>query len=92
MSLTKACCSNPAIESDYEAKGTDIQLDNDLTVYETGDLTSNRVLISVYDIFGFTPQAKQVVDKIGGTGFRVALPGFFRDGSPWNHTNFPPAE
>ena len=90
MSLTKPCCTLPAVESDYVATGKEVQL-GDMIIYETGDATSKRLLISVYDIFGFHPNSKQLCDKIGQTGFRVIMPDFFR-GSPWNSNNFPPAK
>jgi len=94
MSLTKECCTLPPVESDYTPKGTETQLESsNLTIYETGNLESKKLLLCYYDIFGFHPNSKQVCDKLGSTNeFHVVTPGFFRGGSKWNMNNFPPKE
>lgn len=61
-----------------------------LPVYETGDFKSKTAIISIPDIFGFTPQAKQVADLLAAaTSARVVLIDFF-DGKPWPVDKFPP--
>jgi len=91
MSMTKECCTRPVIESDYQPKGTDVVLGNNLRVYQAGDLSSKRVLIAAHDIFGFHPNTKQFCDQLAKDGFLVVLPDFFR-GSPWTPDNFPPKD
>jgi len=90
MSLSKTCCTLPPVESSYIPKGTESVL-GDLGLYETGDLSSDRLLICAYDIFGIHPVTKQFCDKLGTSGFRVVMPDFFR-GKPFPSENFPPAE
>jgi len=90
MSLTKACCTLPPVESNYTPQGKESQL-GDLTIYDVGQETSNRLLVCVYDIFGFHPVSKQFCDKLSASGFRVVMPDFFR-GKPFPIENFPPKD
>jgi dienelactone hydrolase len=91
MSFTSECCNTPPVESNYSPKGTDTQFE-DFTIYETGELKKNgRLLICVYDIFGFHLVTKQVCDKLASCGYRVVMPDFFR-GKPISQENFPPKE
>jgi len=89
LTLTKACCTLPPVESNYEPKGQEITLGDGQKVYEIG--TGNRVLICVYDIFGFHPVTKQVCDRLSAAGFRLVMPDFWR-GKPWKKENFPPPD
>jgi len=90
MSLTKECCTRPAIHSDYKPIGTSLKI-GELDAYQTGDVGSKRVLIAAYDIFGFHPNTKQFCDQLAKAGFLIVMPDFFR-GSPWDEKNFPPPE
>ncbi|KAG5188506.1 Alpha/Beta hydrolase protein [Tribonema minus] len=84
-----ACCkAGPPISSDYEPKGT-IATIGDQEVYFSG--SGPRAICIVYDIFGLSPQAKQVCDKLADAGFSVAMPDFAR-GQPWLLENFPPKD
>ena len=62
-----------------------------MKVYETGRKNNGRVIIVVYDIFGYHPNTKQVADKVAELGdFRLVMPDFYRS-VPWDEKNFPPA-
>jgi len=81
-----SCCPTTitARKSDYVPKT--------VPFYETGAATSAKVLVFVYDIFGMSPQVRQVADLIAdATGYRVIIPDFF-DGKPWPMEKFPPGE
>jgi dienelactone hydrolase len=91
MSIPKACCTLPPVESNYEPKGTISTLDGGLEVYETGVVDSERLLLCTYDIFGFHPVTKQFCDKLGSAGYRVVMPDYFR-GQAFSLENFPPKE
>jgi len=79
------CAENKAVEGDYEPRGHIINI-GDLPVYEAADhVDSRRLLIGVYDIFGFeNNNMKQITDvmAIQYDGFRSVLPDFFR-GESW---------
>jgi dienelactone hydrolase len=56
---SQACCdAGPAITSDYEPKGT-ISKVKDFDVYKVG--SGPATVVIVYDIFGLSKQAKQVL-------------------------------
>lgn len=81
-----SCCptNKTAVTSNYKSKT--------LPVYDTGCYKSKTCILYVPDIFGFTPQAKQVCDILGdSTGFRVFAIDFF-DGKAWKLEDFPPKE
>ena len=81
----------PVVHSDYQPKGREIILDA-MKVYETGRKDNDRVIIVIYDIFGFHPNTKQVADRVAEMGdFRLVMPDFFRS-DPWSLNNFPPAK
>jgi len=88
MEMSHDCLTNRAIAADYEPLGETIQIGN-ITVYQyepPGIENRNRMLIGVYDIYGFVyPNIKQVVDKMANEsgGFRAILPDFYRNDS-WN--------
>jgi dienelactone hydrolase len=53
--------------------------------YETGNYESKSVIITIPDIFGFSPQAKQFADVLGKmTNQRVIVLDPFQ-GKPWHH-------
>jgi len=85
-----AACTLPPVKSGYKPTGTESKLDQ-LTIYETQDTSPTRLLICVYDIFGYHPCTKQFADKLGQSGFRVVMPDFFR-GEPYSMENFPPQD
>jgi len=83
------CLKGKAIEANYTPRGDEYEIGN-LTVYESQNRDSHRLLIAVYDIFGLTTNMEQVVDTIAELyNFRVVLPDFFR-GFAWDENNFPP--
>lgn len=50
-----------------------------MTIYETGNLESNRILIAIYDVFGFHTNTKQVADQLGKLGdYHIVMPDFYR--------------
>ncbi|CAM9404270.1 unnamed protein product [Discosporangium mesarthrocarpum] len=83
---SSACCdAGPPIVSDYEPKGI-ISNVNGTDTYLIG--SGPQAIVIVYDVFGFTPQAKQVCDSLAASGFNVAMPDFFK-GNPWKLEHFP---
>lgn len=82
---------NRVIEGDYIPRGRIINIGN-LPVYEApGNVDRRRLLIAVYDIFGFaTNNMKQITDQMSLQygGFRAVLPDFFR-GDHWDIDGIP---
>ncbi|KAJ3158726.1 hypothetical protein HDU86_002691 [Geranomyces michiganensis] len=74
-----ACCSIPAvIATGYTPKGSMTTL-ADQKIYSVGPADSPKVVICVYDIFGYTSQTQQGADRIAeATGFRVIMPDFLQ--------------
>lgn len=77
---------NKAVDGDYIPRGRVFNIGN-LPVYEAADnVNSRRLLIGVYDIFGFAnSNMKQITDHMAlqAGGFRAVLPDFFR-GDYWD--------
>ncbi|KAJ6638609.1 putative AIM2 family protein C30D10.14 [Pseudolycoriella hygida] len=77
------CIKNRAIAANYTPRGHVLYIGN-LPVYEFEDENNqrtNRLLLGVYDIYGFAYQnLKQVIDEMAvqSGGFKVILPDFFR--------------
>lgn len=73
------------MDADYVPRGRVINIGN-LPVYEAPDnVNRRRMIIGVYDIFGFShPNMQQVTDLMAlqAGGFKVVLPDFFR-GEHW---------
>jgi dienelactone hydrolase len=85
----KACCTLPAIESDYKPKGS-YQTIGDLKTYVTGNQSSSTVLTIIYDIFGFHPATQQGADLLASSlDALVVMPDFFH-GKPMPQELFPP--
>lgn len=76
------CCPTdlPAVSFEYAPTGT-LTTIGDLEAYVNTSADSELGVIVVYDIFGLTPQAKQVCDKLSQGGFKVVLPHFWQKGS-----------
>lgn len=74
------------MDADYVPRGRIINIGN-LPVYEAPDNTDKRrMLIGVYDIFGFShPNMQQVTDHMArqAGGFKTVLLDFFR-GQHWS--------
>ncbi|KAJ3285516.1 hypothetical protein HK104_009453 [Borealophlyctis nickersoniae] len=84
----KACCSLPPVSSsDYTPQGT-FEVIAGLNCYVVGPKDAEKVLVCVYDIFGYYPQVKQGADLLATQGYRVVIPDFFR-GKPMSSTAFP---
>jgi len=87
------------VGGDYVPRGRIINIGN-LPVYEAIDnLNSNRMLIVIHDIFGFSSSnLRQITDVMAlqSSGYRAVMPDFFR-GEGWDRTqpvdpnNHPPA-
>jgi dienelactone hydrolase len=87
----EACCTIPAVHSDYNPKGSFKSMGNFNKVYVTGPTTSNNAIICVYDIFGYFPQTQQGADIIASTlKTTVYMPDFFEPDGPFPHDPFPP--
>eukprot|EP00301_Raphidiophrys_heterophryoidea_P024576 c8026_g1_i1.p1 GENE.c8026_g1_i1~~c8026_g1_i1.p1 ORF type:complete len:142 (+),score=34.04 c8026_g1_i1:42-428(+) len=91
--MTECCPTHlPGVVSTYTPKGKTQSITFDLNAYVASPSgTADRCLVVVYDIFGPTPQAKQVCDKLAEAGFSVILPDFCRD-APWRISEFPPKD
>ena len=80
---------HPKVDDNYMPRGREyfVQALN-MTVYDTAPSDTGaptRILIAVYDIFGFHDHIKQIADRVaagkGNSGqFRVLIPDFFRQG------------
>jgi len=91
--VPEECTKQKAIDSNYTPAG-DIFLLGDLPIYEAPNKNATRLVINVYDIFGFAnDNLKQVSDKfsVENGGFRTVEPDFYR-GQSWDPANFPPSE
>ena len=74
---------------EYEANGTKFQL-NSMEVYTVGPENASRVLVIVYDIFGWHYNNFELADTVASTkNWRVVVPDLFR-GAPWPASHFPP--
>jgi len=85
-----ACCTIPAVQADYTAKGTYKQYGAFDRVYVTGD-KSETALIIVFDIFGYASQTLQGADILAkATGAQVLMPDFFGEGGELTLDRLPP--
>lgn len=88
-----ACCAVPAsanfkAETSYSPKGKDISIAG-FPAYAVGSASSGKAVISIYDIFGFHNNAKQVCDVMAElTNTLVVMPDSM-DGA-WSINAFPP--
>lgn len=94
-SVPENCLKRKPIQSNYTPEGSEITLGN-LTIYETTEKNSTRLIISIYDAFGFSNNnVKEVADRLSKVqgGFRVIVPDFYR-GEFWHGDPdvFPPPE
>jgi len=97
MDMPESCVNAPPVQSNYTPKGRTFTLSDseipDILLYETGNLTSSKIAIAAYDIFGFSEnQTKQVADIIAAElNIRVVMPDFFR-GSAFSKANPMPTQ
>ncbi|KAF9650733.1 dienelactone hydrolase [Thelephora ganbajun] len=88
--ISIACCSIPAVQVDYTAKGTHKSHGTFDRVYVTGD-KGEIALIIVYDIFGYSSQTLQGADILAETiGAQVFMPDFFGEGNAFGLEKIPP--
>jgi len=88
-----ACCTIPAVHSDYTPKGSYKSLGGFQKVYVTGPEKSANAIVSVYDIFGFFPQTQQGADLIASTlRTTVYMPDFFEPKEPFPTSRHPPKD
>jgi len=86
-----ACCTVPAVHSDYTPKGSYKSLGGFQKVYVTGPEKSSNAIVAVYDIFGFFPQTQQGADLIASTlKTTVYMPDFFEPKEPFPTSRHPP--
>jgi len=80
-------CTNhqdPVLAVDYSARGTETVVAT-MDTYETGWVEASKVLIGVFDIYGFNPgnnNTRQIADRLADYGYRVVIPDWFH-GQPW---------
>ncbi|CAM9559611.1 unnamed protein product, partial [Laminaria digitata] len=90
--------AGPPVVCDYTPKGTVSKI-GDLDTYFIG--SGPKCIVVVYDIFGFSTQAKQASHQplenraihrlFAAAGFNVAMPDFC-EGKHWLVENFPPKD
>ncbi|KIM71412.1 hypothetical protein PILCRDRAFT_830347 [Piloderma croceum F 1598] len=86
-----ACCTIPAVHSDYTPKGTYKSLGGFQKVYVTGPEKSDNAIIAVFDIFGYFPQTQQGADIIASSlKTTVYMPNFFEPKEPFPTSKHPP--
>ncbi|KAI5123735.1 hypothetical protein M0805_000328 [Coniferiporia weirii] len=91
VNANPACCSIAPVQSDYTPKGVFKQFAGFNRVYVTGVQSSDTVIVSVYDIFGFYPQTQQGADKLAtALNAAVYMPDFFESDAPFPIEQFPP--
>ncbi|ETW87682.1 hypothetical protein HETIRDRAFT_424395 [Heterobasidion irregulare TC 32-1] len=86
-----ACCTVPAVQSDYKPQGTIRPYAGFDRAYITGSDSSATALICVFDIFGFKPQTQLGADMLAhALRARVVMPDFFEPSAPWDAARHPP--
>jgi len=53
-----ACCKLPPVEAEYSPKGSYEKI-NGYKTYVTGPEDSDKAIVAIYDVFGFSPQILQ---------------------------------
>lgn len=87
----QGCCSNPAVQSDYQPMGAIKPFGDFKHVYITGPPKSDRAIVCVYDIFGFFPQTQKGADILANSlNTTVYMPHFFEPDQPFPIEKFPP--
>ncbi|WWD08664.1 hypothetical protein V865_006777 [Kwoniella europaea PYCC6329] len=69
------CCKLPPVQAEYTPKGSYSTI-NGLKTYVVGPEDAKVTVLSVYDIFGYSPQILQGADLIASQGYRVLMPDF----------------
>ncbi|CEG70192.1 hypothetical protein RMATCC62417_06134 [Rhizopus microsporus] len=78
MSYSNACCSIPAVVSDYSPVGSMENL-GDLPLYTVGPKDAKKAVLVIYDIYALHNNTKQFCDILAKQcGWRVVMPDFFR--------------
>lgn len=87
--LNPACCSrNAVVTGEYTPKGTYTKIAG-LDVYQTGDASSKRAILLVYDVFGLASQTLQGADRLASSvNALILIPDFF-EGEPIGPDVFP---
>ncbi|KAI9500201.1 hypothetical protein GGI25_006105 [Coemansia spiralis] len=80
MSFIAACCNTPPVQAEYTPIG-ETHKDGTMEYYVVGDKGAKQGVVFCFDIFGFHPNALQVADVLGRSGFRVIMPDFL-EGNP----------
>jgi len=58
-----ACCKLPPVEAEYSPKGSYEKI-NGYKTYVTGPEDSDKAIVAIYDIFGFSPQILQGASSV----------------------------
>ncbi|KAF2102917.1 alpha/beta-hydrolase [Rhizodiscina lignyota] len=92
--VNEQCCTLPPFKSDYVPVGKrftlQIEGQDDLEVYETGDPDAKQALVAIHDIFGLHSNTLQGADYLAQLrGYRIVIPDFFR-GKGWDINDIPP--
>ncbi|CDO72737.1 hypothetical protein BN946_scf184990.g20 [Trametes cinnabarina] len=87
-----ACCTIPAVKSDYTPKGSFKSYAGFSKVYVAGPEKPGKVaIVCVYDILGFMPQTQQGADILAKKlNVQVLMPDFFEPAGPFPAEKFPP--
>jgi len=85
----KACCTIAPVQTDYQPKGTYEDIAS-IKTYVVGPKDAKKVLLCIYDIFGFWATTQQGADLLADSlQVKVIMPDFLRD-HPWPIDGFPP--
>ncbi|TFY51985.1 hypothetical protein EVG20_g10752 [Dentipellis fragilis] len=90
-----ACCTVPAVQSDYTPKGTIRPYAGFKSAYITGPATSETARSYACTTSSgqgrFKPQTQQGADRLADAlKARVVMPDFFEPNKPWDAAEFPP--
>ncbi|KAG8905800.1 hypothetical protein FRB99_008225 [Tulasnella sp. 403] len=85
-----ACCTIPPVFHEYEGKGKYISYAGTDKLYAVGPQDADKVIVVIYDIFGFFPQTIQGADILADVlQARVLMPDLLK-GSPFPKEKDPP--
>jgi len=89
---SNACCSVPPVKvDDYQRQGKDITIEG-MKTYVTGSSSAKYGFLVIYDIFGFSDQARQGCDILASGDssqeHQVYMPDWF-DGNKYDENDMP---
>ncbi|KAI9322751.1 dienelactone hydrolase [Dichotomocladium elegans] len=84
---SRACCSIPAVVSNYKPKGEMIDLAPNMPTYVVGPRDAKHAVLVLYDIFGFHNNTKQFSDILAECGnYLVVVPDLLYEGGACPYT------